>query len=62
MKWIENCNIIIHKNLIHNQKYMVRLEGGNEIKAKFYVYQGGEEVAFVSPTTHEELSVTHFFA
>jgi len=62
MEWIKNCNIIIHPKLVHKNKYKVKLEGGHEMRAMFWVYAGGDEVAFVHPITMIELSVTHFFA
>lgn len=61
MKWVKNCNIITHPSLYHGRIVSVRLESGQEILAKFYVYEGGEEVAFVLPKTHKELSVKEIY-
>lgn len=60
MEWIKNCDRITHPKLHHKGMYTVKLETGQEVRAKFWVYEGGEEVAFVLPETHGELSVTHF--
>ena len=62
MEWIENCNIIIHPKLVHKKNYEVKLESGLKLRAMFWVYKGGDEVAFILPISGEELSVTHFFA
>lgn len=62
MEWIKNCDRITHPKLIHKKEYRVKLESGGDIDAMFWVYAGGEEVAFVLPITGKELSVTHFFA
>ena len=61
MKWVKNCDSIPHPNLYHGRVVSVRLESGHEMLAKFYVYQGGEEVAFVLPETHKELSVKEVY-
>lgn len=61
MKWIKNCDRISHPSLYHGRMVDVRLESGHEIRAKFWVYQGGEEVAFVLPDTHKELSVKEIY-
>lgn len=61
MKWIKNCDRVSDPRLVHNKIYMVRLESGHEINARFWVYQGGEEVAFVLPDTHGELSVKEIY-
>lgn len=60
MEWIEVCDRITHKKLIHGKMYKVRLHNDHELDAKFNVYQGGEEVAFILPVSGREVSVTHF--
>lgn len=61
MEWVKNCDRVCHPKLVHNQKYRVKLDTDHIIYAKFWVYSGGEEVAFVLPETHAELSVTEIF-
>ena len=61
MEWVKNCDRTSNPKLVHGKKYRVKLEGGHIIYAKFNVYQGGEEVAFILPVTGKELSVTELF-
>ncbi len=61
MEWVKNCNIIIDPRLVHNKVYMVKLESGREVYARFWVYQGGEEVAFLSSDGKRELSVAEIY-
>lgn len=61
MEWVKNDDRISHPKLAHGNKYRVRLECDHIIYALFNVYQGGEEVAFIHPCTHRELSVKEIF-
>jgi len=60
MEWVNNCNRICHPKLVHGKLYQVKLEGGHVMFAKFNVYEGGEEVAFLHESG-QELSVKEIF-
>lgn len=62
MEWIDEDDRIVHPRLKHGQIYSVILKSGQEIKALFNVYAGGEEVAWLLPITRGELSVIKFRA
>ena len=62
MEWINNCDRVTHPKLQHGRMYEVRLESGHITMALFNVYTGGDEVAFILPISHKELSVVAFLA
>lgn len=61
MAWEKHCDRISNPKLKHGEIYKVKLESGHIIEAEFWVYSGGEEVAFRLPESKGELSVAEIY-
>lgn len=58
--WIEYLDSCKHPELIAGKKYCVKTLDGCECYAKFVVYEGGQEVAFISLNDNQPITVCEF--